>query len=97
MHPEDMWLYMIIPFMFAAQLCTCFLCKKVWLRLIPTLLSVLLIAACFVAYAFSGYTNWAFLILAVIVFFTCLACCLAWAIFAIVKLVKKWLLSRKNT
>ena len=97
MHPEDMWLYMIIPVMFAAQLGMCLLCKRVWLRLIPTLVSLLLIVACFVAYAASAFTNWAFLILGMIMFFAYLACGLAWAIFGIINLIKKLCLSRKNT
>lgn len=89
MFSEDIYLLIPIPVLFVAQLCMCLLCRKVWLRLIPTLLSVLLIAACFVAYAFSGYTNWAFLILGAILFFALLACGLAWAIYGVVCLAEK--------
>lgn len=87
MFTEDIYLLIPIPVMFVAQLCMCLLCKRVWLRMIPTVLSTLSVAACFVAYGVSGYTNWAFLILAVLLFFALAACGVAWLIFGVIHLI----------
>lgn len=97
MFTEDIYLLIPIPVMFVAQLCMCLLCKRMWQRMIPTVLSALSVVACFVAYGVSGYTNWAFLILAVLLFFALAACGVAWLIYGVIRILKKSQVSRKNT
>jgi uncharacterized membrane protein YgaE (UPF0421/DUF939 family) len=85
---------------FGLQLFLCMKLRKVWIKLLPTLTMVLFVALCFLAYGFSGWTNWAYLIL-LVPFLTALgADTLARIVCGIVELIaskKIDMLSRKNT
>jgi hypothetical protein len=60
---NDPWMLAFVIALFALQLFLCAKARRVWLRLLPLLVLLALIAACVILYICSGYTNWAFLIL----------------------------------
>lgn len=70
---------------FAAQLVLCWKVKSRLLRLAPTLLIVLSMVGSGIAYALSGGTNWAFLILIALQFGVLVVDGLAWLLAVLVK------------
>ena len=66
----------------------CFFAKKVWGRLIPTLTVAALMVFCVVMYAASEYTNWAYLILLLLLFGLMLAMGLAWLVYGVAHGIK---------
>lgn len=60
---NDPWMLALVIVLFALQLFLCAKARRVWLRLLPLLVLLALMAACVILYICSGYTNWAFLIL----------------------------------
>ena len=74
---------------FGLQLFLCMKLRKVWIKLLPTLAALFVVALCFLAYGFSGWTNWAYLIL-LVPFLTALgADTLAWIVYGIVELIAR--------
>lgn len=67
----------------------CFLAKKVWVRLLPILTVVALMALCVVMYAISGWTNWAYLILLGLLFGVLVFLGMEWLVFGVIHLLGK--------
>ena len=58
---EDIYLFIGAAVLLAVQI-LCFFCKKVWVRLIPLFVILVLLIVCAVMYLISKFTNWAYLI-----------------------------------
>ena len=67
----------------------CFFGKKVWVRLLPLMIVGVLAAVCVVLYAVSGYTNWAYLILLVMLFAVAVIIGLMWLFYGFTCLLQK--------
>ena len=65
-----------------------FFSKRVWVRLIPLALILLLIGLCFAAYRIS-HGNWAYLIICLLFVYPLLAVVAAWLVFGMIRLVHK--------
>lgn len=63
---NDPWMLAFVIALFALQLCLCAKARRVWLRLLPLMVLLVLMAGCVILYICSGHTNWAFLILLLI-------------------------------
>ena len=75
---------------FTVQLLLCLLSRRVFVRLIPTLLSVLFAGGCFaMIFLSTGWDAIGYLLLAIIGSFPAAACLLAWVIYFVV-----WLINR---
>lgn len=74
---------------FAVQLLLGWKAKRRIVKWIPALLIVALMIGCVAAYAFSGGTNWAFLILMMLLFGLLVVDGTAWAISGIWRLVAR--------
>ena len=89
---EDIYLLVGTLVLLTAQI-GCLFSKKIWIRLIPTAIVVLLMGLCVLLYIMSGNTNWGFLILLLLLFILLAAMCGIWLIYGIVygilKLVKR--------
>lgn len=85
---EDIWLLIIGLALLAAQV-GCLFLKKVWVRLIPVFIAVALMAFCVIMYAVSSFTNWAYLILLLLVAFLLGAMGLVWLAYGIANMVRK--------
>lgn len=66
---EDIYLLIGAAALFVIQI-ACFFIKKIWLRLMPVLVVVACIVFCVAMYILSGCTNWAYLILLALLFFS---------------------------
>lgn len=77
------------------QAALCFLTKRLWVKLIPAPVLLLLMVLCFGIYA--ATTNWAYLIFLIVLLIGLLIVGGVWAVYGCWKLVKIILLSRKNT
>ena len=94
---NEYWLFAICVAAFAAQLVVCFWGRRLWLRLLPVILPVLLGLAFFGMF-FLTEGNWAWLLLAVILQNATGAAMVAWVVYGGYRLTKKFLsLSSKNT
>ncbi len=85
---EDLYLYISMLVLLTAQI-GCLFAGKVWVRLIPTLINVGLMVFCVIAYAVSGWTNWGYLILLLLLFVLLAAMGLVWLIYGVIRLTKK--------
>lgn len=75
---------------FVIQLLLCLRSRRVWVRLIPTVLSVLVAAVFFgMIYLFEGWDAIGYLLLAIIACFPAATCIFAWLIFGIVCIFRK--------
>ena len=84
---EDTYLFIGAVLLLAVQV-LCFFAKKVWVRLLPTLIPVALMVFCAVMYAVSEYTNWAYLILLFLLFGMMLIMGLAWLVYGVIHRIK---------
>lgn len=84
------YLEMICIAAFALQLAVCFLVKRRWLRCLPVILLAVLAGVCLICYACSGFTNWAWLIILALVSMVLLAAGVAWLVYGIFRLIKKY-------
>lgn len=75
---------------FAVQLAVCFLVKRRWLRCLPVILLAVLSGVCLIFYICSGFTNWAWLIILALVSMVLLAAGVAWLVYGIFRLIKKY-------
>ena len=76
--------------LFVIQLLLCLLSRRVFVRLIPTILAVLFAGGCFAMLFFAtGLEVLGHLLLAVIACFPVAACVLAWIIFFVVWVIRK--------
>ena len=76
--------------LFVVQLLLCLLSRRVFVRLIPTILAVLFAGGCFAMLFFAtGLEVLGHLLLAVIACFPVAACVLAWIIFFVVWVIRK--------
>ena len=85
---EDLYLYIGMLVLLAAQI-GCLFVRKAWIRLIPTMINVGLMVFCVVAYALSGWTNWGYLILLLLLFILLAAMGLVWLIYGVIRLTQK--------
>ena len=84
--------YIIAAVVLVVQLLCCFNVKKVWLRLLPTLLFVCPTIVCFVmAFVSDGWDSIGFLILAILVGIPSIGCGLAWCGWGAYLGVYRWL------
>ena len=75
---------------FAVQLLLCLLSRRVFVRLIPTILAVLCAGFCFAMVFFSdGWDAIGYLLLAIIAAFPLATCLLAWLIFLVIWIIRK--------
>jgi len=75
---------------FVVQLLLCLLSRRVFVRLIPTILAVLCAAFCFtMVFLSSGWDVIGYLLLATIACFPAAACLLAWIIYFVIWLVRR--------
>ena len=74
---------------FAAQLALCFAIKRRWIRLLPAMLAASLVIVCVIFYCWSGFTNWAWLIILALIGVILLMIAVAWVIFGLFHLAKK--------
>ena len=79
---EDIYLLIGAAVLVLLQI-LCFFAKKLWVRLIPTLTVAALMVFCVVMYAASKYTNWAYLILLLLMFVLMFVMGLAWLVYAV--------------
>lgn len=83
-------------FAFAGQLVLCLLSKRKFLRVVPTIVILFLIVACFCIYCFTHNWGWLILMLYGLQPLSCAGA--AWVIYALILFTQKNLnLSRKNT
>lgn len=85
---EDIWLLVAAIVLLVAQV-LCIHAKKVWVRLIPTLIAAALTVLCVVMYALSAFTNWAYLILIFLLLVLLAVMGMMWLIRGIVRAIKK--------
>ena len=75
---------------FAVQLLLCLLARRVFVRLIPTILAVLFAGGCFaMIFLSTGWDAIGYLLLATIACFPVAACLLAWGVYFVVWLIRK--------
>ncbi len=75
---------------FVIQLLFCLLSRRVFVRLIPTVLVVLFAGGCFaMIFLSAGWDTIGYLLLAAIACFPVAACVLAWIIFFVVWVIRK--------
>ena len=67
----------------------CFFTKKIWIRILPLLLLVALMVLCLVMYWVSGWTNWGYLILLMLLFGVLVVFGIAWLIFGVICGIRK--------
>lgn len=79
----------ILLLVFGTQLLLCRKAGRVLVKLIPTLLILLLQGICFCMYAAGGFTNWAWLILLLLLLGPLAADGAAWAVFGIRKAIDR--------
>lgn len=80
---REMWILVWAAIAMAAQFFVSLKAKRKLVKALPLLLQTLIIAACFVGYAASSYTNWAFLILGVLMLIPLLGIGAGW-LFAVI-------------
>lgn len=85
---EDIYLLVGAAALFVIQI-TCFFTKKIWIRLLPVLTVVACMVFCVAMYILSGFTNWAYLILLLLLFGLLAAQGIAWGVFGMICLIKK--------
>jgi hypothetical protein len=85
---EDLYLYLAMGALLVVQV-GCFFAGRPWIRRIPTLINVALMAFCVVMYALSGCTNWGYLILLFLLFLLLVAMGILWLIYGIVRKMRK--------
>lgn len=85
---EDIYLYIVMFMLWVLQI-GCLFAKKVWVRLLPAMITVVLMAFCVVMYAISGFTNWGYLILLLLLFLLLAAIGVVWLVYGIVRRVRK--------
>ena len=85
---EDLYLYISMLVLLAAQI-GCLFVKKIWVRLLPTLINVGLMVFGIVMYALGGWTNWGYLILLLLLFVLLAAMGLVWLIYGVIRLTQK--------
>jgi hypothetical protein len=83
------WLYVIPIVVFLVQLCLCFCGQVRWLRVLPVILLSALSGGSLAFYFYSGFTNWAWLLLVALLSWCSLAAVAAWMVFGLYRLVKK--------
>ena len=80
---HEMWILVWAAIAMAAQFFVSLKAKRKPVKALPVLLQTAIIIACFVGYAASGYTNWAFLILGVLMLLPLLGIGAGW-LFAVI-------------
>ena len=76
--------------LFVIQLLLCLLSRRVFVRLIPTVLAVLFAGGCFaMIFLSTGWDAIGYLLLATVACFPMAACVLAWIIFFVVWVIRK--------
>ena len=85
---DDIWLLAGGFLLVLAQI-ACLFAKKVWVRLIPAFIAVTLMAFCVIMYVLSGFTNWAYLILLLLLAGVQCAMGMAWLVYGIIYMVRK--------
>lgn len=85
---EDIYLIAGAAVLLVIQI-MCFFVKKVWVRLLPILIAVMLLVFCLAMYAVSGWTNWAYLILLMLLFGVLAVMGAMWLVFGMVCAVRK--------
>ena len=63
---REIWILVWSALAMAAQILVSLKVKRRWIKALPAVVQLVLLIVCFVGYAASGYTNWAFLILGVL-------------------------------
>lgn len=77
-------------FLFVVQLLLCFLSRRVFVRLIPTILAILCAGISFaMVFLSSGWDAIGYLLVAIVSCFPLATCILAWIIFFVVWVIKK--------
>lgn len=85
---EDVYLLVGAVVLLVIQI-VCFFTKKIWIRLLPVLITGWLMVLCLVLYGVGGFTNWGFLILLVLLFAVLVGLGVAWFIYGLVCLIRK--------
>lgn len=85
---DTLWIVVWL-IIFAVQLLLCAKGKKLFVRLLPLALIAAAMIGCVAAYILSGYTNWAFLILLMLLGVLLTAPASAWLLWGLIKLLKK--------
>lgn len=86
---KDMWFFLFPAAVFVAQLLLCRFAKRRRIRWLPTILLLLLMLLCFGLYACSNWTNWAFLILMLLLGIALAADSIGWLIGSLWRCVEK--------
>ena len=81
------WLIGICAAVFVIQLAVCFLSRRIWLRLLPVIVTVLATGGCFALYTYQA--NWAWLIFMAFSFQAAVMAAAAWLVYGLYRLVKK--------
>ena len=85
---EDIYLLIGAAVLLVIQI-ACFFTKKIWIRILPLLLLVALMVLCLVMYWVSGWTNWGYLILLMLLFGVLVVFGIVWLIFGVICGIKK--------
>ena len=80
---RGMWIVVWTVIAAAVQFLVCMKAKRKVTKALPALIQLLLAAACFVGYALSEWTTWAFLILGVVLLFPMAGIVAGW-LFAVI-------------
>ena len=83
------WFYVIAFVVFLVQLVLFFWARFRWLRVLPVILLAALSGGSLALYFYSGFTNWAWLIILVLFVTNMMAVVAAWMVFGLYRLVKK--------
>ena len=85
---EDIYLLIGAAVLLIIQI-ACFFTKKIWIRILPLLLLVALMVLCLVMYGVSGWTNWGYLILLMLLFGVLVVCGIAWLLYGVICGIRK--------
>lgn len=83
------WYIAILVLLFALQFVLTLLAKRAIMKCLPVIVVLVLMAACFVAYAITSWTNWAWLIILMLVSGGLVPIALAAVLAGIARAVKK--------
>ena len=75
---RELWILVWSALAMAVQFFVSLKAKRRWIKALPAMVQLVLLIVCFVGYAASGYTNWAFLILGVLMLFPLLGIGAGW-------------------
>ena len=85
---EDAWLLIGAAVLLIGQI-ICMFSKKIWVRLLPLMVVGAMAAVCFLLYALSGYTNWGYMLLLMVLLAVAVVIGIIWFFYGFSCLIQK--------